>query len=535
MAKTLEELRTYASSIRDENNEGGNTALRVGRFFINLIDGVFEFITNLIGGYYTKKQVDDLLGAVQQFRYVLADILPTASADTMGVIYFIPSSDGQSGNLKDEYMTLMDGSNYRWEKVGSTEFRIENYYTKNEVSALMGNKADTDFGNTNLSRILGYFALKDYVTASISALGTVLRECGELDFFESSERSKLYNAKKGDFFRVPFSFTYNGVTYPSNTGIIVISDSNDPSTFSSRVFVLAPNLSGKVDKESGKGLSSNDYTTTEKNKLAALPTRNDLNTTFEKKVDSGKGILALAMAAGFTYDAQTGTYSHRFLSKYDEEGVEKDFYMTGLTEKDVANILRVTARPMQRYGWWPGGSTMQRIKCTAEINGAFIYRPAIDTSSLCYQQFDLEVFWPCDDYRSTSERAGLLTSNATSMFNECRNLRRTTAIDVKDCASVNNMFKGCSSLVETRIYGLHGNISFEDSPLLSLASLRYMVDHARAYTPGAETIIIKVHWDIYSAHFQIHHIPQDKWDVLYEDALAKGIEFDADMPASIGE
>ena len=179
MAKTLEELRTDASSIRDENNEGGNTALRVGRFFINLIDGVFEFITNLIGGYYTKKQVDDLLGAVQQFRYVLADILPTASADTMGVIYFIPSSDGQSGNLKDEYMTLMDGSNYRWEKVGSTEFRIENYYTKNEVSALMGNKADTDFGNTNLSRILGYFALKDYVTASISALGTVLREIAE--------------------------------------------------------------------------------------------------------------------------------------------------------------------------------------------------------------------------------------------------------------------------------------------------------------------------------------------------------------------
>lgn len=535
MAKTLEELKTEASNIRDEENAGGNTHTRVGRFFIDLIDGVFEFIDNLIGGYYTKKQVDDLLGAVQQFRYVLADRLPTASADTMGVIYFIPSSDGQSGNLKDEYMTLMDGSNYRWEKVGSTEFRIENYYTKNEVSALMGNKADTDFGNTNLSRILGSFALKDYVTASISALGTVLRECGELDFFESSERSKLYNAKKGDFFRVPFSFTYNGVSYPPNTGIIVISDSNDPSTFSSRVFVLAPNLSGKVDKEAGKGLSSNDYTDQEKEKLSDLPTSRELTIAFSGKVDSGKGILALAMAAGFAYDAQTGTYSHSFESKHDEDDVDKSFSLTGLTETEVARILRVTARPMQRYGWWPSGQGTQRIKCTGEFNNGYVYKPAIDTSSLCYEQSDLKVFWPCQDIITSTGRAGLLTSNAESMFQKCSSLVRTTAIDVKDCASVNNMFKGCSSLVETRIYGLHGNISFEDSPLLSLASLRYMVDHARAYTPGAETIIIKVHWDIYSAHFQIHHIPQDKWDVLYEDALAKGIEFDADMPASIGE
>ena len=42
-------------------------------------------------------------------------------------------------------------------------------------------------------------------------------------------------------------------------------------------------LGGKVDKVNGKGLSTNDYTTEEKNKLGALPTNTDLNTALGAK------------------------------------------------------------------------------------------------------------------------------------------------------------------------------------------------------------------------------------------------------------
>lgn len=42
-------------------------------------------------------------------------------------------------------------------------------------------------------------------------------------------------------------------------------------------------LNGKVDKVSGKGLSTNDYTTEEKNKLGALPTNTDLNAALGAK------------------------------------------------------------------------------------------------------------------------------------------------------------------------------------------------------------------------------------------------------------
>ena len=177
----------------------------------------------------------------------------------------------------------------------------------------------------------------------IAALGTVMHYCGNLDFFESTERSALYTAKKGAVFNVPFPFTYNGVTYPMDTFIMVKSDSNNPSWFSERVHVFAPDLSGKadksqvytklqtdqlvqgatdavrddlrdelssrlnekadksstytknevntalagkVDKESGKGLSEENYSSTEKAKLGALPTKSELDAELESKVQA---------------------------------------------------------------------------------------------------------------------------------------------------------------------------------------------------------------------------------------------------------
>lgn len=47
-------------------------------------------------------------------------------------------------------------------------------------------------------------------------------------------------------------------------------------------------LDDKVDKVDGKGLSTNDYTTSEKNKLSALPTNSTLASTYVKKSDLTK-------------------------------------------------------------------------------------------------------------------------------------------------------------------------------------------------------------------------------------------------------
>lgn len=63
---------------------------------------------------------------------------------------------------------------------------------------------------------------------------------------------------------------------------IPLTDIFDPSNYYNKTQTDAL-LDGKVDKVSGKGLSTNDYTNEEKNKLGALPTNTDLNTALGEK------------------------------------------------------------------------------------------------------------------------------------------------------------------------------------------------------------------------------------------------------------
>lgn len=59
------------------------------------------------------------------------DVLPTAGADTLNVMYLVPEASGD-GDTKAEYVTLTttaaDGSvSYRWEKIGSTGVVLTGY------------------------------------------------------------------------------------------------------------------------------------------------------------------------------------------------------------------------------------------------------------------------------------------------------------------------------------------------------------------------------------------------------------------------
>ena len=105
---------------------------------------------------YSKAEVDALVAAIQQFRLIAVNTLPTASADTLNKIYLVPSSNPQTQNVKDEYITLVveeqGTTTYSWECIGSTEVNLTNYYTKSQTDS-----AITDALNA---------ALADYSTTS---------------------------------------------------------------------------------------------------------------------------------------------------------------------------------------------------------------------------------------------------------------------------------------------------------------------------------------------------------------------------------
>ena len=119
---------------------------------------------------YSANQIDQMLAAIKQFRYQVVDELPTPSADTMGIIYLVPSAHAVSGNIKDEYITLTrdEGSGiiYYFEQIGETAIDLSNYYTKAQTNAEISAAINT--------ALAVYSTTAEMNTAIASAIATAI-------------------------------------------------------------------------------------------------------------------------------------------------------------------------------------------------------------------------------------------------------------------------------------------------------------------------------------------------------------------------
>ena len=122
---------------------------------------------------YTKAEVQQLIDAVKQFQYVSVAELPTASADTMNKIYLVPSTNPQTKNVKDEYITIavtdQGTTTYSWEQIGTTTIDLSGYYTSQQtdaaISAALADYSTTQQMNAAITAALNT-ALADYSTTS---------------------------------------------------------------------------------------------------------------------------------------------------------------------------------------------------------------------------------------------------------------------------------------------------------------------------------------------------------------------------------
>lgn len=122
----------------------------------------------------------------------------------------------------------------------------------------------------------------------------------------------------------------------------------------------------------------------------------------------------------------------------------------------------------------------------------------------------------------------------TTAFLGCSSLRKIDGIlYVRDCSSVSdvaNAFQGCAALEDVRISQLGYDISFADSPLLSLGSISHLI----AQRAGSNTITVTVHPDVYAkltgdttnaaaAALSADELAQ--WQEVLGQAVAKNISF----------
>lgn len=102
-----------------------------------------------------KSYVDSQVGAINKFDvHVMAEgeALPTASADTMYVLYLKPEATGVTAGSFVEYITVRSGEEgaytYAWEAIGTTAMDITGLVTEEELATALADYTKTvDFGD----------------------------------------------------------------------------------------------------------------------------------------------------------------------------------------------------------------------------------------------------------------------------------------------------------------------------------------------------------------------------------------------------
>lgn len=190
--------------------------------------------------------------------------------------------------------------------------------------------------------------------------------------------------KDGMVSSVTINNGYLIITFNTDAGkepiSIALTDIFNPANYYDKIAVDNL-LANKVDKENGKGLSTNDYTTDDKNKLNALPTNNALTTILNGKVntDDLNEYVPKTYADGH---GNQSIYSPAGISMFaaDEHGIVNStgtfgaggWYVSspqGTFQTSANTIYRGTLGIDEDSVVWEKTATQQIPAATAEKNG----------------------------------------------------------------------------------------------------------------------------------------------------------------------
>lgn len=206
--------------------------------------------------------------------YKIVDSLPTQDVEP-GKIYLVLSEISTESNKYTEYVYV----NNEWEIMGSYTANVDlsGYLTKTDAASTYQPK-----GNYALKTEIPDVSTKadtSYVNTQIQTVNTEINK----------------KANKADLHAVATSGNYNDLTnkLKAGSGVTITSDNTintsvDLSGVTNSISELDSKIedeisratiaeSNKVDKIVGKGLSTNDYTTNEKNKLAGIASGAEVN------------------------------------------------------------------------------------------------------------------------------------------------------------------------------------------------------------------------------------------------------------------
>lgn len=280
-------------------------------------------------------------------------------------------------------------------------------------------------------------------------------------------------------------------------------------------------IANKVDKVAGKGLSTNDYTDTEKAKVAeidglkqSIEGKANTNGTYPNMtVGTAQGVVGINQvqealtlttksngnivignlagqskefmpatpsgdpmhyvyeAAGATWNANTGYW--------------KMYTLTDVTNEQMrAAVARGAITCGEKQPLCNSYRSLNDIRFNLSRAGNYIVY--LSTDSVEYYAYANETIEVINltfykNLGSQYDGAGLNVASLNHAFSGCSKLRQILGKILLSGSSINttNAFKGCTSLEDLRLAALVANVSFADSPI-DVASATYMIANADA-------------------------------------------------------
>lgn len=215
-------------------------------------------------------------------------------------------------------------------------------------------------------------------------------------------------------------------------------------------------------------------------------------------VEPSASLIERAEACGVAYNRKTGYFSHNGIND--------------LTAAEVSDMLTHVNEI-----FLPGGGRMNMLKARTNIVTASTYSKGwnadfANLDGVCEGNQIIEVLKIGDC------QVGGGSVLACFGF-QCRKLRKVIGeLDITNVSGFRDPFKFALCLEEITLYGLKASISFADCPLLSLASLQYLVNNAANTT----AITVTVHPQVYA---KLTDESNAEWHAVLTAAEAKNINF----------
>ncbi|MGN0138267.1 MAG: hypothetical protein ACI381_06660 [Candidatus Methanomethylophilaceae archaeon] len=284
---------------------------------------------------YTRAEVQGLIAAIPLFSVTTVDALP-AEGDPLK-IYFVPK-EGSTTDAHDEFIWV-DGA---WELIGTTAFVLTIDQGSSGISingtalqgassaqpglmtpdhiALIGTKADASAlsGYVPVSRMVNGHALTGNIEITAGDVGAlpddtyippeiIVDEVMTATSPNPVSSRGIYQAiiDAGESITVAAHVSDKSNPHDVTKAQVGLGNCDDTSDLDKPISTATQTaLDGKVDKVSGKGLSTEDYTTAEKTKLAGIASGAQVNVLEGVKVN-GTALVPVSKVVDITVPTDT--------------------------------------------------------------------------------------------------------------------------------------------------------------------------------------------------------------------------------------